>query len=195
MIHGIILAGGKSKRFGSCKTNLMLGKENLLQKNFNLLERHCSSVAVSTRQGKNIENYPCIFDKLECDAPINGIYSALKFFKAPVLVLPCDAPFINDELLSLLIAQRNKAKQENKELLMTTFQKKGTELVEALIAIYEYESLNFLESAIEEKRYSLFRVIEKERRHQIILDNETPLFNINYPQDLETAQKIAHYKV
>ncbi len=190
MINGIVLAGGLSSRFGSCKSKLEIDKQSILKNTFNLAAQFCEEVAVSCREEKKIDGYPHIYDKLICYAPICGIYSALEHYKSPVLVLSCDLPFINKETIATLVEERNKAIQNNENILMTTFRPEGTNFIEALVAIYEYEAIHPIKKALEKERYSLFKAIPEEKRHHIITQDIEVFFNINYPKDLDEAKKI-----
>ncbi len=190
MINGVILAGGLSSRFGSCKSKLEIEKKSILQNTYELASKFCDNVAVSCRQEKKIAGYPLIYDQFTCYAPISGIYSALEHYKSPVLVLSCDLPFIDEITISRLIEERNKAVKENSNVLMTTYKKEGTNFIEALVAIYEYEARHKIRSSLEKELYSLFRVIPDENRHHIITSNFKVFFNINYQEDLNIAKEL-----
>ncbi len=191
-INGIILAGGLSTRYGSCKSLLELDKKSILKNTFELLSQHCNKVYISCREEKKIEGYPCIYDDYIVYAPMAGIYSALKFFKSPLLVLSCDLPFIDNNTLETLIFERNKVMQTKPELCMTTYQKEGTNFIESLVAIYEYRAKNKLKEALENEHYSLNRAISEEFRHHIPYSSsiDDKFFNINYPQDMKNAEKL-----
>ncbi len=199
-IIGVILAGGLSSRFGSCKSKLCLHKQSILENTHALLSSHCNEVYISCREEQKIHGYPCIYDNsLDFHkestsrafyAPIMGIYSALKRFKAPVLVLSCDMPFMDSATIAKLITERNAVISRQKNLLMTTFRKGGTPYIEALVAIYEVEAMPFLQNCIEQEKLSLSKCIAEENRHHIITYAEKPFFNINYPQDLIQAEAL-----
>ncbi len=188
MINGIVLAGGLSSRFGSCKSKLEINNESILKNTFELLSNHCEKVFVSCREESKIENYPCLFDEFEYFAPICGIYTALKYFNSPLFVLSCDLPFMDNLTITNLIDERNIAVTRIENLEMTTYKKKKSEFIEALVAIYEPKALFSLNKAIEMQRFSLTKAIAPENRHHIIMENENSFFNINYPKDLEEAR-------
>ncbi len=191
-INGILLAGGLSSRFGTCKSELRLHDKSILKKTFELLQKFCPQVYISCREEKKIEGYPCIYDNFICYAPMAGIYSALEFLKSPLIVLSCDLPFMDEKIIKKLIDERNKALESNKNLHMTSYRKEGTQFIESLVAIYEYESKNIFKKALEEGKFSLNKAIREENRHAIDYNEEEAraFFNINYPKDLEEAKKI-----
>ncbi len=190
MLNGIVLAGGLSSRFGSCKTKLHLNNQSVLKTIFELLSRHCNQVLVSCKEEKQVLNYPCIFDKYLCNAPISGICSSLEYFNSPVLVLSCDLPFIDDQTIRILIEARNKAVLTQGNLQMTTFKIKNTNFIEALVAIYETKAILALENAIQNQSYSLTKAILEKNRHHILIDKIGPFFNINYNEDLQEAKRL-----
>lgn len=190
-LNGIILAGGLSSRFGSCKTKLKLNKQSILASSFDLLKLFCKDVSLSCHEDKKISHYPCIYDQYPCRAPINGIYSSLLHYKSPILVLSCDLPFINALTLEKLIDARNKAYVSNNNLHMTTFMQNKTLLIEPLVAIYEYRALSLLKTALEQEKYALSKIIPVEFREHIITEDTKPFFNINYQADLQKAKEIS----
>ncbi len=203
-IKGVVLAGGLSSRFGSCKSKLCLDSQSILQNTYSLLLRHCKDVRISCRKEQEIQGYPCIYDtEISTNAffdlgensrtfyaPMVGIYGALKHFTGPVLVLSCDLPFVDDATIAQLLAERNLALAKAPQTLMTTFRREGTHFIEALVAIYEYAAMPVLQKALEQKKFSLSRAIPEENRCHIITHKDKPFFNINYPQDLTDAENI-----
>lgn len=189
-LTGIVLAGGLSSRFGSCKSKLEVARTSLLKKNYLLLKKYCQSVYISCREGMGIENFPCIHDTFICYAPLSGIYSALEYSKTSILVLSCDLPFIHDERIQELIQEREKALLLNKNLLMTTFRQEGTSYIESLVAIYEHNARTRMKKALDEGFYTLHKIIPEHTRHHIITSDSKAFFNINYPQDLAKAEEI-----
>ncbi len=193
-INAIILAGGLSSRFGSCKTELKIDDKSILDNTYKLLSRHCSKVMISCKAQKIIDGYPCVYDNFPFHAPIAGIYTSLEYFNGPVLVLSCDLPFIDDHVLETLITARNRAIQNHQNLQMTTYKNKHTSFIEALVAIYEKEALFPLRKAIDSENYSLSKAILEENRHHIIMEDKKPFFNINFQRDLEEAKKVVLQK-
>ncbi|MCG8529524.1 MAG: molybdenum cofactor guanylyltransferase [Desulfovibrionales bacterium] len=192
-ITGIVLAGGLSSRMGHDKTRIHLHGESepdLLVYTCKLLEKICPEVWISSRDVKpHAKGYLWVKDEIEGMGPIGGIVSALRAAQGPVLVLSCDLPFMDIERLNTLLEFR-KTRPEN--TLQTTFIQEETGFIEALVSIYEFESLPLFERAIEHGIYKLSRVIPNEKRHTLAYTQEDslPFFNVNYPADLEMARRI-----
>ncbi len=187
-VNGIILAGGLSTRFSSCKSKIKIKEESLLERNYNLLQKYCDKVLVSCKENTMISPYPCLYDNAKKHAPIFGIYAALEHYKSAVMVISCDLPFISEKELSVLLEARNKA-YLNENTYMTTFRKIGTDYIEALVAIYEYRCKDLLKNSIDNDFYALWRIIPEKLRNEIPSSNEEPFFNINYQDDLAYVEK------
>lgn len=123
--------------------------------------------------------------------PLAGMYACLKVLRVPLLVLSCDLPFMTPEILRLLIAARKAAHEAGRDPLLTTFRQAETGFIEALVAIYEAESLPYFEQAICSGVRKLNMVVPPERREDVIYTQAEalPFFNVNYPADLELARR------
>jgi molybdopterin-guanine dinucleotide biosynthesis protein A len=183
-LHGLVLAGGRSTRMGTDKALLSYGSRPQLDVCFELLQRHCAGVFVSTRPGLPREGFPVIEDTVEGIGPMAGILSALeKEPNAAWLVLACDLPFVDDATLEFLIAHRNPAK------VATAFLSAHDQLPEPMCAIYEPAFLararELVAQGITCPRKSLIRSdIEK-----LALPNPKALDNINHPHEFEAARQ------
>ena len=100
-IHGLVLAGGKSRRMGSDKALLMQDGQSQLSRAVALLERHLPKVFVSARQDQAGEversKFEQIIDRYDDMGPIAGILTAMD--NDPTvswLVLACDLPNVDD---------------------------------------------------------------------------------------------------
>ena len=106
-IRGLVLAGGKSSRFGEDKALAIYDGLSFLERAVSLLERLGLKPIVVTRRGANypLTGHTVIYDKLPEKGPIGGLYTAMTVFKKnSFLVLPCDMPVLTLEVLSGLLA-------------------------------------------------------------------------------------------
>lgn len=183
---GLVLAGGKSSRLGQDKTAVVHQGQTLLQRSAALLGRHCDQVYISCRNPQTVPpDLTPLVDQTERIGPAGGIITALRSLGGPIFALACDLPFMQDRLiLSLLAARRSKPAH----CVMTTWQQPESDFIEALVAIYEAESLPFLEAGVASGLFKLSRLVPADRRHCIIYDqaDQRCFFNVNYPQDLQT---------
>ena len=105
-ITGIILAGGKSSRMGTDKGFLMLNNKSFMQHSIDALTPLVSEIIIVS----NHNNYDAfglkrIEDIIEDAGPLAGIYSGLIASKTKYnLVLSCDIPLINSDVLARLIS-------------------------------------------------------------------------------------------
>ena len=109
-ITAVILAGGKSSRMNGKDKGLMNFRgQELIRHVLRVVEPKVSEVLISAN--RNIELYEnfgkVIMDELEdFQGPLAGVSSALKVcFTRYLLVLPCDSPLIDEELIDNLISR------------------------------------------------------------------------------------------
>lgn len=123
--------------------------------------------------------------------PLSGMYACLQALQAPLLVISCDLPFMSEQVLFSLISARNRAIQSTIPPLMTTFRQVETGFIEALVAIYEPETLPLFSAAILAGVRKLNMVVPESQRHDVYYtrDEALPFFNVNYPADLALARQ------
>ena len=115
--------------------------------------------------------------------PFGGICSA--FQKDPNtawLVLATDVPFVNDELIKLLLEKRNPSK------VATTIKGKGKEFVEPLITIYEPKAYPILLQYLAQG-YSCPRKMLINSDVEIVEVDDAFIRNVNTPEEFEEAKK------
>lgn len=195
MIAGYILAGGKSSRLGTDKTRLHIfdRETDLLHQTYSCAKKVLASCWVVCRKEQNYEDLPCIKDRHEGIGPIAGIFSALLHARAQrvsaILVLSCDLPFIHPATLEILI----ESSRQNSQSLLTAYYNRQTHKTEMLAAVYSVASLPLVAKAIQAGYFKLNRVIPWTQRTLLFSDQESEhaLYNINTPEDLQEAIRIA----
>lgn len=111
-MKGIVLAGGKSSRFGSDKALALYQGVPLVRRAVFLLRSAGLHPAVITREGKRYSFLDCtvIEDKLPDLGPLGGLYTALlSFSHETFLTLSCDMPLISFKAVSVLMGQERAA--------------------------------------------------------------------------------------
>lgn len=101
-VIGIVLAGGKSSRMGQSKALLNYKGKPLLDHMIGLLEQlDLSDVYVSG----DITDYNCIVDEHKYAGPARAIHNVLLKIGSydGVLFIPVDMPFLQPELLRILL--------------------------------------------------------------------------------------------
>lgn len=135
-VFGLVLAGGASTRMQRDKAVIEYHGQSQLHWTFRLLSHVCAATFVSVRPDQREEptraGLPQIVDRLPGIGPIAGICAALQAHpKAAWLVVACDLPFLNEQTLRHLVAQRDPHQ------LATAYRSSHDGLPEPLCAIWE----------------------------------------------------------
>lgn len=104
-LTGIVLAGGRSSRMGSEKGLIEFRDKPLVQYGIDLLSRYAGRVIISTvHPGYSRFGLETVPDDVAGLGPAAGIVAALKNSTTEWnLVLACDLPFLEPELIDLLL--------------------------------------------------------------------------------------------
>lgn len=110
---GIVLAGGKSRRMGGDKAELVLHGETLLGRMVRVLSTVVNEVLVVGREGpEGCEPGPdppvrYVADRIEGMGPLAGIVTGLEFTSQDMaLVVACDMPFVAPDVSRLLVRRQ-----------------------------------------------------------------------------------------
>ena len=191
-ILGVILAGGKSKRFGQEKSQVKLGDKTLLEHSLSKLKSKFDKILIVTNSN-TIKDYKTIKDCIEGQlGPLVGVLSAMKWIKKNkfsynwIATFPCDTPFFNISI----IEEFYKASKLNDNLLYFV---KSKEKRHNIFGLWSLKLIEILEKDIIENHY---RKVEKwankigVKTINVPYDDIDPFFNINTKEDLVEAEKI-----
>lgn len=175
-ITGVVLAGGKSSRFGSNKALAILDEHTLLERTLNRLKPFCRTLLVSGNYPEYKE-YACrqVYDVFPGMGPLGGIYSALKQADTShVLFLTCDMPFITESLLKRLTGNEPPAD-------ITVWKQKDGSL-QLFPALYTRSVLPLVEQHIHSHRLSIRSLLPEVNAGMLAIeDNEEHAFlNVNH---------------
>jgi len=120
MIAGLVLAGGRSTRFGSEKAIAPRDGQTLLEWAVAALQPHCEPLAVSARPLSGAAGlaarlgFPVIEDGVNApDGPLSGIAAGLRWASSQgaehLASLPCDMPHAPPDLIPRLMAAKGEA--------------------------------------------------------------------------------------
>lgn len=120
MIAGLVLAGGRSSRFGSEKAAARLGGRSLLEWSLEALRPACDRLAVSAAEGTQAAALATKLglavltdDPAHPDGPLAGVSAGLRWAASRggthLATLPCDTPRIPADLVIRLIAEGGEA--------------------------------------------------------------------------------------
>ena len=180
-VKGLVLVGGKSTRMGVDKSELDyhgIPQKKYVQK---IVENHKLETYFSVQIPS--ENESEISDVFLNLGPFGGICSAFqKDPNAAWLVIATDLPFINEEVIQLLLQKRNPSK------VATAIRGKGNEFVEPLITIYEPKAYPILLQYLAQG-YSCPRKMLINSDVEIVEIDASLIRNINTPEAFEVAKK------
>jgi len=193
-IIGIILAGGKSSRFGEDKSNIRLGNKTLIEHTINKIEKEFSEILIISNNNKyNFKNKKiytvkdCINGQL---GPLVGILTAMKWVKENkknykwIASFPCDTPFFDIKLISKL---KLKTEKTSKKLVFLNSDKKRHNI----FGLWSMDLIEKLEKDIENSFRKVEIWADKVGYENININTEEfdKFLNINTKEDFEKAKK------
>lgn len=146
MDKGIVLAGGKSSRFGEDKALAVVGGEKMIERTIRLVEALGLEPAVITSSARDYGFLGCRVEKdfVPERGPLGGIYTACRLFKSQsLLVLTCDMPQVTLSLLKCLKKNHDGGRRQ-----ATVFRSSSGE-VHPFPGVYESSLAGFILSEIE----------------------------------------------
>ena len=197
-ILGVILAGGKSSRFGSNKSLSNLSNSKLIEHVINKINKYFSEILIVSNDSKLILDDTNIKIIKDCKegylGPLVGVLSAMKYANQSnkynwLITFPCDTPFFDQTIIEKMI-QKTSSKKEKIFLIKEKEQRHN---------IFGAWSTS-LEKILEKDLNNNFRkvdlwankigcsYIEKD------IKKENEFLNINTKEDLELAERIYNKK-
>ena len=193
-IVGIILAGGKSSRFGEDKSTAKLGNKTLLDHTVSKIENEFNEILViSNNKDFNFKNNKihleedCIEGQL---GPLVGILTAMKWITKNkknykwIASFPCDTPFFDIKLISEL---KIKVKETSKKLIFLNSNKKRHNI----FGLWSMDLIEILEKDIKNSFRKVELWADKIGYENININEEKfdRFLNINTKKDLEKAKE------
>ena len=109
-ILAVVLAGGKSKRFGEDKNNVKLGEKTLLEHVLSKISNKFEETLIVSSHSKEIqkiENVTVVPDCFDDLGPLAGVLSAMKWVKKNkkqyqwIATFPSDTPFFEISIIDV----------------------------------------------------------------------------------------------
>lgn len=180
-ITGIILAGGKSSRMGTDKGLVSYNNKPFVEHIIKAMQPLVDDIIIISNN-KNYEafGFSCFADLIKNAGPLAGIYTGLKHSKTENnLIVSCDVPLINTEVLQKLIDQQNDASE------VIQLQSQGKNM--PLIAIYKKQCEAIFLEELDQNQRKVQKAIEKCKVKTVVIepDFEKHTTNINTQKDLE----------
>ena len=190
----VVLAGGKSKRFGEDKSQVKLGEKILIDYILSeLIDEFKEVLIVANDPIKHLssDNIIKIEDFKKDLGPLGGIFTAMKWAKDNnksykwIASFPSDTPFFKKNILNNFF---EKVNEKESELFFMTFNDKRHNI----FGLWSTSLIDQLEKDLENGS----RKVEKWANNigvktiNMSFEKEDPFFNINTQEDLKKANKI-----
>ena len=192
-ILAVVLAGGKSKRFGEDKSQAKLGEKILIDYILSeLIVEFNEVLIVANNPIKHLQSNKItkIEDLKKNLGPLGGIFSAMKWIKNRnksyqwIASFPSDTPFFKINILNSFLEKIN---EKESELFFMTFNEKRHNI----FGLWSISLLDQLEKDLENGS----RKVEKWANNigvktiDMSSEKENSFFNINTKEDLDKAVK------
>ncbi len=186
-VTGVLLAGGRSSRFGSNKALALWRGKFLIQHVREALYSVFTDCLLVTNSPEEYVflNMPMISDRYQNMGPLAGIHAALHHSSKPwIFVVGCDMPAVTPEIITFLCGL---AKEEYEAVI--PWPKTGAE---PLCGLYHKTALAKIEKQLGGKKGQITKLLHKlylrkvkEAEFQIITDGSKVFSNVNLGQDLD----------
>ena len=196
-ILGVVLAGGKSQRFGQDKSQVKLNEKILIDYILSEIIDEFKETLIVTNESINFmrsDKISSIRDFKEGLGPLGGILSSMKWIKKNnkeynwISTFPSDTPFFTKK--ELKIFYENIKISENKLFFI-----KNKETRHNIFGLWSVDLMDQLESDLlkGERKVELWANSIGVSLINIEYKNIDPFFNINTKEDLEKAKKMINY--
>jgi molybdenum cofactor guanylyltransferase len=190
-ITGIILAGGKSSRFGSNKALARFNGTPLIERVTAVMGRVFKNLIIITNNPLEYSylKIPLYQDIIKGMGPVGGIYTGLDVLEGDwAFFCACDMPFINEGLVRYLAGLK-----DGFDAVVPKMDWK----IEPLHALYSKGCLNAMKDLIDKKEFQTIKAFNRisvrfvEEEEIVKFDPELKTFlNINRQDDLEKILKL-----
>jgi molybdopterin-guanine dinucleotide biosynthesis protein A len=190
-ITGIILAGGKSSRYGMNKALVEINGVRLIERVFRVMESIFKHLIIITNTPHDYAylKLPMYEDLIKGLGPLGGILTGLDAISNDAgFVVACDMPFLNADLVRYMVDMR-----DNYYAVVP----KITWKIEALHALYDKRCLPAIRELIESQEFQAIKFFDMIRVRYVEEDEiraSDPLlrsfFNVNSPRELLDAEQL-----
>ena len=188
-ITGIILVGGQSRRMGRDKGLINLHGKSFLERIINAVQPYSSKVLLvgdqSIYEKFGVER---IEDEIKNEGPIAGVYSGLLASKTKYsLVLSCDVPLINSEIIQFLIEEHDP----NFDLIQLSCDERSM----PLIGLYKKSCHSHLQRILNSGEKRLTEAVKGLKVKTIpLMDHQKKyVLNVNTEEDLKKIKYDLEY--
>ncbi len=194
-ITGIVLAGGKSNRYGRNKALVEMDGIRLIERVIGVVEPIFEHLLIITNTPQDYAylKLPMVEDLIKGLGPLGGIFTGLQTISDEAgFFVACDMPFLNGELIHHMADV-----MEDFDAVVPKVDWK----IETLHAIYTKRCIPTIKELIDNRDYQIFNFFQKVRVRYLSeseirgFDPEMrSFFNINRPEELLNATKSKNKK-
>ena len=193
-ILGVVLAGGKSKRFGEDKSQVKLHGKILIDYILSEITDQFNEILVVTNNPIRFKDSSKILTTKDFEeglGPLGGILTAMKWIKDQkkdyewISTFPSDTPFFTNKELKIFYENIDIKKSK-------LFFIKNKETRHNIFGLWSLDLLKKLETDLQkgERKVEVWADTVGAETINIEYDKRDPFFNINTKEDLEKAYKI-----
>ena len=192
---GVILAGGRSSRMGGGRKALQdIGGQTLLAHVIGRLRTQLDPLLLSCESDTNqFDSFglAVVADLVAGHrGPLTGLYSALQYLenkglKNGLVLCPCDAPFIPENLVQTLL---DAAHGEPAPVVVISYRGE----LQPTFSLWQSHHLDVIRQAVVNRGMGGLKSVLKSLPHRVVqwpAREPSPFFNVNTPEDLQVAQK------
>jgi len=191
-VVGLVIAGGRSQRFGGEKAVATLAGRSLLALACARLAADCAAVAVNARAGGEGAAEAGRLGLAVLDdppglalGPLSGVLAGLRWARERgaglMITLPCDTPLLPDDLVSRLVAAADGR---------SCAAARTPDGMQSLSAAWGVELIGDLEAALADGRHPpVHGFLEDHDCGLVDYADAAAFLNINTPQDLAEAAR------
>ena len=191
-ITGVILAGGKSKRYGQNKAFIEINGMRLIDHIAENMRAIFNRVILVANEKTDYEylGLPIFQDLIKGLGPFGGIYTGLmSISESAGFFVPCDMPFINPPLIRYMVSIKDS---------YTAIVPSFANDIEPLFAIYDKSCCDLIKNLIDSQHYQI-RLFYDQVSVRYVMEKEITKFgspenlfhNINTPEEHAKIRSLA----
>ena len=189
-VTGVVLAGGKSSRYGNNKAFVEVHGIPLIERALNAMHSifHRVIIITNTPDKYSYLNFPMYQDIIKGLGPLGGIYTGLKMIRDNAgFFVACDMPFLNQELIRYIVEIK-----ADFDVVVPRISGK----IEALHSLYAKKCRSRIERLINSEIYQIIRFFPEVSVRYVNEDEVRRVdpdlrsfFNINRPDELKRFEQ------
>lgn len=185
-LHGLVLAGGQSRRMGVDKGLLLWQGKSLRQWAAERLAMVCHNVRLSLRHDQAADGpWPVLHDRYPDSGPMGALATAFDDASVDWLILPVDVPLLRPATLARLMLARRE--HQGAELIL--LRNPGRDRPENLVGIWTREAHSHVYAALRDGRLAIGELVDDMIVAEVPVQDSWELLNANDPETWSNAKE------